>query len=423
MEKSFPFNAALVDGQPDRVYSAEDFAAERATYVSNGVCAGDALLVTPGAGGGMTVDVAPGLSVIDGYTYRNTDALTLSVSAADTVYPRLDLVVLRLDLLAREMRCAILCGTPAVSPVPPALTVTESVHEIPLAQIALAAGETVIETSHLTDMRQRASYILNTMDVEALLKEYKKAINGYFDTEDAAAIAEAASVVRTDRGTYEVLCGDGIYRDATTVANGRVELCRFTESGTFRPADYPTVDGRYDIVLQGGGGSGAAATQTGDVTVYGGSAGGYMTLSGVALIPDKEYPVTVGKGGAALPKGTGNGSTSVQSAGNDGGDTSFWNYTVPGGKGGTMNTEPQPVATVGFTSEVGTMGENGKGGDSHFARGGANGCVGFGITRAAGDGTLGAGGGAMVKYDLYVGKTGAGGDGIVILYGTPACAE
>ena len=57
MEKSFPFNAALVDGQPDRVYSAEDFAAERAAYVSNGVCAGDALLVTPGAGGGMTVQL------------------------------------------------------------------------------------------------------------------------------------------------------------------------------------------------------------------------------------------------------------------------------------------------------------------------------------------------------------------------------
>ena len=28
MEKSFPFNASLVNGQYDRVYTAEDFAAE-----------------------------------------------------------------------------------------------------------------------------------------------------------------------------------------------------------------------------------------------------------------------------------------------------------------------------------------------------------------------------------------------------------
>ena len=122
------------------------------------------------------------------------------------------------------MRCAILRGTPAVSPVPPALTVTESVHEIPLAQIAVAAGEPVIEAAHLPAMRQRASYILNTMDVDALLDEYKKAITDHFDTEDAAAIAEAASVVRTDRGAYEVLCGDGVYRDASTVTSGRVQL-------------------------------------------------------------------------------------------------------------------------------------------------------------------------------------------------------
>ena len=40
MEKSFPFNAVVTDGVADRVYSAEDFAAERAAYVSNGVTSG-----------------------------------------------------------------------------------------------------------------------------------------------------------------------------------------------------------------------------------------------------------------------------------------------------------------------------------------------------------------------------------------------
>ena len=419
MEKSFPFNAILVDGQPDRAYSAEDFAAERAAYVSNGVTSKDSLTVTAGKAGGMTVDISAGMAVIDGYTYRNTDSLTLSVSAADKNYPRVDLAVLRLDLDAREMRCVLRSGTAGSNPTAPALTVTESVHEIPLAEIFVGANETVIENAALTDLRPRASYILNTMDVEEVLQQYKRAITDHFDTEDAVAMAQAAALLRTDGGSRQVLCGDGVYRDASTITNGRVELCRFTESGTFKPADYPTADGRYDIVLQGGGGGGASATQTGDVILYGGAAGGYMCLTGLTLIPDKEYTVTVGKGGEALPEGTGTGSNSVQSPGNDGGATTFWNYTVPGGKGGPLNGHPQPVTDCGFTAEVGSVGDDGRGGDSHFARGGLSGTAGPATYRNAQDGALGSGGGALTKYGTYVAATGGGGDGIVIVYGIP----
>jgi len=419
MEKSFPFNAALVDGVPDRVYSAEDFAAERAAYVSNGVTARDALTVTPGAAGGLCVDVAPGLAVIDGYTYRNTTPLTLTLAAADALYPRTDLAVLRLDLIARQMHCVLLSGTPSQTPAEPSLSATENIREIPLARIRVAAGETVLEADHITDLRPRASYILNHMDVEAVLDEYRAALNEMFQREDAEALADAASVLRTDGTPGEVLCADGLYRNASDMIGGRTELCRFTESGTFCPADYPTADGRYDIVLQGGGGSGAAARAAEYDNIYGGSAGGYMSLTGLTLIPDMEYTVTVGKGGEALPRGTGNGTSAVQSPGKDGGDTSFWNYTVPGGKGGTMGEHPQPLDLSGFAVDTGSAGEEGRGGDSHFARGGKNGCASFGATRTAEDGYMGSGGGSVTKYDLYVGPSGAGGDGVVIIYGIP----
>ena len=422
MEKSFPFNAILVDGQPDRVYSAEDFAAERAAYVSDGVTSKDSLAITAGAAGGMTVDVAAGTAVIDGYTYRNTDTLTLILPQADAAYPRWDLVALRLDLDAREIRCVLYPGIPSANPAAPALTLTESVHEIPLAQLAVAAGETVMEASSVTDLRPRASYILNTMDVEEVLEKYKRAITDHFSTEDAAAMAQAAALLRTDGGERQVLCGDGVYRDATSITNGRVELCRFTESGTFKPADYPTADGRYDIVLQGGGGSGASAKQTGDVILCGGSAGGYMSLSGIVLISDKEYSVTVGKGGAAIP-----GMQKEATAGNDGGATSFWNYSVVGGAGGPLNGDPVPITECGFTAEVGTSTAYGKGGDSHFGPGGGNGRVGYGDDSLpfaerhweAGNGSLGAGGGSIEKYGNWIKDSGAGGDGVVIIYGIP----
>jgi hypothetical protein len=144
-----------------------------------------------------------------------------------------------------------------------------------------------------------------------------------------------------------------------------------------------------------------------------------MALTGLTLIPDMEYPVTVGKGGEALPRGSGNGMYVVQSPGNDGGDTSFWNYTVPGGKGGTKDEHPQPVNLSGFSVDVGSIGENGKGGDSHFARGGKSGRASYSITRVAENGYMGSGGGSVTKYDLYVGPSGAGGDGVVIIYGIP----
>ena len=422
MEKSFPFNATLVDGQPDRAYSAEDFAAERAAYVSNGVTSKDSLTVTAGKAGGMTVDVSAGMAVIDGYTYRNTDSLTLSVSAADKNYPRVDLAVLRLDLDAREMRCVLRSGTAGSNPTAPALTVTESVHEIPLAEIFVGANETVIENAALTDLRPRASYILNTMDVEEVLEQYKRAITDHFDTEDAAAMAQAAALLRTDGGSRQVLCGDGVYRDATTITNGRVELCRFTESGTFKPADYPTADGRYDIVLQGGGGGGASILQNGTDVAYGGSAGGYLCLSGITLIPEKAYPVTVGKGGAAISS-----SVHTDTPGNDGGATAFWNYSVSGGAGGPLNGEPTPVTVCGFTQETGTASAYGKGGDSHLGTGGRNGRTGYGDELTpfeerhwdALGGGIGAGGGSMEKYGNWVNQSGAGGDGIVIIYGIP----
>lgn len=422
MEKSFPFNATLVDGQPDRAYSAEDFAAERAAYVSNGVTSKDSLAVTAGSTGGMTVEISAGMAVIDGYTYRNTDPLTLVAPAADQNYPRVDLAVLRLDLDAREIRCVLRPGTPAVNPVAPALTVTETVHEIPLAQITVAAGETLIENTMLSDLRPRASYILNTMDVEEVLEQYKRAITDHFDTEDAAAMARAAAFLRTDGGSRQVLCGDGVYRDATSITNGRVELCRFTEDGIFKPADYPTADGRYDIVLQGGGGSGAACKQKGSDTLYGGSAGGYLSLSGITLAADMEYTVTVGKGGAALDS-----ANSVRSSGLDGGASSFWHYSVPGGQGGPLNTTPTVKTAYGFPIEVGTPSEYGKGGDSHFGPGGRNGRAGYGTQDTpfeerhwkATDGAPGAGGGCMVKYDNWTGTPGAGGDGVVIIYGIP----
>jgi len=411
MEKSFPFNAVVTDGIPDRTYSAEDFAAERAAYVSNGVTSDGALAVSPSAAGGLAVDAAAGIAVIDGYTYFNTTPLTLTLAAADASLPRIDLVVLRLDLDAREMRCAVLCGTPAASPAAPAPAVSETVHEIPLAEVYIAAGAQTLTAAGITDLRVRADYILNRLEVQQLLAQYEAALEEFFSLEDAAALAETASVVRTDAGGESVLCGDGTYRPAVLDGYRYEELARFTESGTFYPARYPTRDGRYDVILQGGGGSGAYGSA--DNGSCGGESGGFLSLRGIPLLSGKGYAVTVGAGGARRDKEAEGFINFAE--GKAGGATSFAGYTVPGGKGGVGAGDAWSAKEAnGYTQNLGTTGTGGSGGDSLLAAGGKNNYSGIG-----GDGALGSGGGAGYHgvYNSGLNKSGSGGSGVVIIYG------
>ncbi len=408
MEKSFPFNAVLVDGTPDRVYTAEDFAAERAAYVSNGVTSADTLAVLPAAAGGMQVSVSAGAAVINGYTYWNTAPLTLSLAAADASLPRTDLVLLRLDLAARSMYCAVKTGTPAAQPTLPAITAETEIFEIPLAAVTVAAGETVIEAAHITDLRPRADYILNPKDVDAAIAEYAAALETYFGEENAETLISASRILRTDAGANTVLYGDGTYRPLPEGGAAMVELCRFTSSGTFDPAAYPTVDNSYLVVLQGAGGSGAFGSQ--GRYVRGGDAGGYAVLR---LMPHMTgpYAVRIGVGGAGV---TG-ASMSDYKNGNPGGDTSFGLFSVRGGAGGTIDQSVFPAGiTYGvYTSAVGTIGIGGRGASSYFAAGPKNS---MNLQQNAENGGIGAGGAAQSSLNYY---SGAGGNGIVIVYGCP----
>ncbi len=407
MEKSFPFNAVIVDGVPDRVYTAEDFAAERAAYVSNGVTAKGALAVSPAASGGMAVDIAAGMAVINGYTYENTATLTLPIAAADELLSRKDLAVLRLDLNARTMYCTVLCGVPAELPTAPVCTQNADVFEIPLAQVFVSPMESVIEESAVTDRRVQADYILNRLEVAELLSEYRTAMETFFGMQDAQRLVDAAKTVRTDAGAHTVLCGDGVYREAEGIP---VELVRFTEDGTFSPAEYPSANGLYTVVIQGAGGSGGCNGSSS--VAYCGSAGAHYIAANLPLDRQKTYSVTVGKGGIAVKA-----STSTAVSGRAGGASSFDGYTVPGGSGGAekKNVDSGSVSLAGaqaglYTAAVGTLE---RGADSLLGTGGLRADSAESLSVLTPDG-YGAGGGVCGVSGAY---SGAGGDGVVIVYG------
>lgn len=183
------------------------------------------------------------------------------------------------------------------------------------------------------------------------------------------------------------------------------ELARFTTDGTFAPSDHRTIDGRYDIVLQGGGGSGAYASEAN--VPWAGESGAFVSITGAFLRSGAAYTVTIGKGGEAVTSAT----YEPAYKGKAGGATKFAGFSAPGGQGGTYGTQATMTATVsnGYEHNLGDKGGTGYGGASLFASGGASNKAGKG-----GDGSIGSGGGTGYTTGYTSGK---GGDGIVIIYG------
>lgn len=112
------------------------------------------------AGANMSVDVGGGECRIlghVGYTAGGASQFNVGIAANASGNPRKDRIVLRADLVNKNIVLDVLTGTPAVSPTVPALTQTTSTWETALATIAVASGASSIVTANITDERQWAN--------------------------------------------------------------------------------------------------------------------------------------------------------------------------------------------------------------------------------------------------------------------------
>lgn len=98
------------------------------------------------APGGMQVAVDTGRAVINGTFLSSSASTTLSIAAADPTNPRIDLVIASIDFTGRTGAIQVLTGTPAPSPAPPNTTT----GQLPLAQVAVAAGASGIISGNIT---------------------------------------------------------------------------------------------------------------------------------------------------------------------------------------------------------------------------------------------------------------------------------
>ena len=156
MQTSGFFNSAVAaDGSYDRQYVAEQFAEYFASFVGNGVFqnSSGALMVTESESPAMSVTVQPGQGWINGYWYKNSAELPLSVAISDGVLGRIDLVVLQLGFSERTIQCVVKTGTPSANPVAPSLQRDSDYYELCLAQINVPSGAVNIQNAAIVDTR------------------------------------------------------------------------------------------------------------------------------------------------------------------------------------------------------------------------------------------------------------------------------
>ncbi len=188
-ETSGFFNAQLIDGEPDRVYEAAQFAAYYATLIGNGVFANPATNLQVVAGtNALEVVVKPGSAFINGYWYKNDENLSLSFSPNSGGQVRWDEVVVELNLGTREISTKLIQGSLSQTRPTPTVTRTENVYQICLAQLKIPSGSTRLSNSNIYDIRTDSTYcgivkgIIDQINTTNLFRQYNAAFNEFMSS-------------------------------------------------------------------------------------------------------------------------------------------------------------------------------------------------------------------------------------------------
>lgn len=183
--------AAYLAGLTSGVFSsAEDFP----------VTAAGGLKVTVGAGRGW---VHP--SRFTGYSITKRESDTLTLPLADPSLPRIDRIVMRYDAGARAASLQVLQGTASSTPTAPAISRTELIYDLCLAEIARPAGSTSITTGQITDTRLDEALCgivrdsVTGIPTDELLAAAKERINALEEkaTSSAAAAKDSAEAAKS----------------------------------------------------------------------------------------------------------------------------------------------------------------------------------------------------------------------------------
>ena len=192
----------------DYDFDAADVAAYLAGLTSGVFSSAEDFPVT--AAGGLTVTVGAGRgwvhpSRFTGYSITKRESDTLTMPLADPSLPRIDRIIMRYDAGARAASLQVLQGTASSTPTATAISRTELIYDLCLAEIARPAGSTSISTGQITDTRLDEALCgivrdgVTGIPTDELLAAARERINALEEkaTSSAAAAKDSAEAAKS----------------------------------------------------------------------------------------------------------------------------------------------------------------------------------------------------------------------------------
>ena len=188
MERYSFFDAVNSGSGYDRTYNAADIASYFSSFIGNGVYANPSNQLQVAPSKGLEIKVKTGKAWINGYFYElSEEDKTLTVERGETIYNRIDAVMLSLNLSKRLIELKVVKGKGSSSPVAPAPTRNESQYDLVLAEIHVASGATEIKQGMIYDYRPITgkcgfvSGVVEQIDTSGLFAQYDSKFNDWFE--------------------------------------------------------------------------------------------------------------------------------------------------------------------------------------------------------------------------------------------------
>ncbi len=168
----------------DRVYNSKNFSDYFEGLIRDGVYAyvGDKFKVSPGEG--ISVIVGTGRAKILNRYVKNTSLLPIDIQAADSLYPRIDAIVVGIDTNERIGAIKSIQGVPGENPQNPEIPSDENVLYYVLAYIRIDANAANISFENIRDMRGTSecpwvTSILEPIDGSGIADQYRAMIDRF----------------------------------------------------------------------------------------------------------------------------------------------------------------------------------------------------------------------------------------------------
>ena len=266
--------AAYLAARASGVFSsAEDFP----------VTAAGGLKVTVGAGRGW---VHP--SRFTGYSITKREADTLTMPLADPSLPRIDRIVMRYDAGARAASLQVLQGTASSTPTAPAISRTELIYDLCLAEITRPAGSTSISTGQITDTRLDEALCglvrdgVTGIPTDELLAAAKERINALEEKATSSAAAAKDSAEAAKSSETKSAASEKAAKTSETAAKQALQATETEHTAALQDLAQARTAALNDVAASTKTATAAANTATQQATAAAGSASTASTKAGEA---------------------------------------------------------------------------------------------------------------------------------------------